>query len=166
MNKIILVLIVLSTFISSANGTRQIRDVLQISDNYYPIRELPLSSFISEDDLIKLAKPQVCTASWRGYQADWKLKEGFLWLANIEKNPCSREYEQLKAEVLFKDKEYPIKADWFTGVIQLQISETKYLFIDNDEEKELTGVNYEVLTFRFEDGKLISKEIEPIEVRY
>lgn len=152
---------------SSAYATRQIRDVLQISDNYYPIRELPLNSLHSEDDLIKIIEPELCTASWRGYQASWEIREGSLWLTDIEKNPCPPGgYEQLKASALFENKTYPIKATWFTGEIRLQITETEYLFIDNDENNELIGVNYEALTFEFKEGRFISKKIEPIEVRY
>lgn len=166
MKKVLISLLIFSGFISSVYATSQIRDVLQISDNYYPIRELPLNSLLTEDELIKIIKGEMCTASWRGYQADWELKEGYLWLNDIEKNPCNSGYKQLKAEVLFKGKEYPIKAGWFTGKLHMQIGETEYLFVDNDENKDLIGVNFEALIFVFKKGKLISKNIELIEVRY
>ena len=151
---------------SASAATKQIDERLIISGNSYFIGARPLHELYEPDDLTKLLKPELCTASWRGYRGDWEIVEGKLLLNSIEKNPCHDGYEEVEAILLFKKKEYPIFAEWFTGEIELQVSETEYLFEDNDEDKDLLGVNYNAVVFSFKSGILISTDLKQRKRRY
>ena len=114
-------------------GTKQMDDVIIIEGQQYQINELPLDRKVGHDELQKVLNPQLCSASWRGYKAEWFIKDGFLWLSSIIKSPCADEAEYVKADVLFPHQEYPIKADWYSGEIGLFVGEREYI---NGENKE------------------------------
>ncbi|WP_045858754.1 hypothetical protein [Teredinibacter purpureus] len=156
---------------ASCFATEQIKDVLSVGEARYSIRELPLNQLYGHDKLSSILNQELCSASWRGYKARWELKDSFLWLRGLEKNPCSNGYEPVEAKLLFGGQEYPIKAEWFTGKIVLPVGETKYVmregFDENDmKDGDLLGYDLEAFVFNFVDGKLNSKGVELIQKRY
>ena len=166
---------ILFTFIlslcSSCFATEQIKDVLTVGEGSYHIQEVPLNQLIEHDELSAILKQQMCTASWRGYKASWELKDGLLWLKHIRMNPCSDTYESIDASILFKEKEYPIKASWYNGKIILPVGETKYIMRDGFDEDnwrdgDLIGYDQEAFVFNFVKGRLESKGVELIQKRY
>ncbi|EAQ98754.1 hypothetical protein [Congregibacter litoralis] len=156
---------------SSGNTTEQIDDVFLVGDAHYLIDERPLEQRISRDDLIETLEPEMCTASWRGYRATWTLKDEYLWLSHIQMNPCSKRYESVDAQVLFRLKSYPIKAAWFTGSLVLPVGEKNYIYREGVDPEHYSvgdtlGYDVEAFVFNFEAGKLVSKGLELLEKRY
>jgi hypothetical protein len=136
-------------------GTQQIDDVIFFESQRYQIEELPLDSKFGYDKLQKILNPQLCSASWRGYKAEWFIRDGFLWLSRIIKSPCADEAEHVEEAVLFPDQTYPIKADWYTGEIGLVVGEREY--INGSAPKNSTGYKIDTFVFKFKDGLLLSK---------
>ena len=167
--KIIAVISILVSF--SCGATEQIKDTFVVGEGYYQIRELPLNQLYDQDKLSSIIKQEMCSASWRGYKANWTLKKGYLWLLSIQKNPCENGYNPIAASVLFSKKEYPVKAVWYTGKIILPVSGAKYIMREGfDEENmkdgDLLGYDLEAFVFNFVKGKLESKNVELIQKRY
>jgi len=141
----------------SVSATEQIDDLFSIGRIDYSISELPLSQLYSSNQLFEIIHPQMCTASRRGYQANWRLRDDYLWLDSIRKNPCDPNHESIESTLLFKDKNYPIKADWFTGSISLLVGEFKYKY--GKDVDDLIGHEVDVFEFVFSKGKLVSKRM-------
>lgn len=158
-------------FISSFSfATVQIKDVFKVGDAYYSINELPLLQLYNHGELSSILHQEPCSASWRGYEAHWELKENFLWLTRMEKNPCNNKYENIEADLLFEGQEYPIKAEWYTGKIILPVAEKKYVTRegfdeDNIQDGGLLGYDLEAFVFNFVEGRLESKGVEIIQKR-
>ena len=150
-------IIFLLSFLCSLSvfATEQIDDLFSIERIDYSISELPLSQLYSPNQLFEIIHPQMCTASRRGYQANWRLRGDYLWLDSIRKNPCDPNYESIESTLLFKNKNYPIKADWFTGSISLPVGEFKYKY--GKDVDDLLGYEVDVFEFVFSKGKLVSK---------
>lgn len=169
MNKLVVVfLLCLSPF---CFATEQIRDVLTVENGFYHIQETPLSQLYDHEELSSILKHQRCTGSWRGYKASWALRDGFLWLTHIRKNPCSDSYESVEAKALFDGEEYPVKASWYNGNIALPVGEAKAVVREgsdesNSREDDLLGYDVEAFVFNFENGKLVSKGVELVQKRY
>lgn len=141
----------------SASATEQIDELFSVGRKIYTINELPLSQLYSPNQLFEIIHPQMCTASRRGYQATWILKDGYLWLESIRKNPCDPNHEYIESTLLFENKNYPIKAEWFTGSISLPVGEIKYEY--GKDGGDLLGYEVDVFEFVFSKGKLVSKGV-------
>ena len=108
-------------------ATEQEDDVLYFESQQYEIKEVPLHTGLDPEELAGIVGPVKCTGSWRGYKAYWFISDDILWLSRILINPCGDAAEYIKADVLFSNQEYPIKADWFTGDIGLVVGEREYI---------------------------------------
>ena len=75
---------------SVSTATKQIDDRLIISGNSYFIGARPLHELYEPDALTKLLKPELCSASWRGYQGDWEIVKGKLLLNSMTYPPKLR----------------------------------------------------------------------------
>lgn len=42
-----------------------------------------------------------CSASWRGYQATWEVRENMLYLVKVDANPCSSKRTPVRLSELF-----------------------------------------------------------------
>jgi hypothetical protein len=159
-----LIMIRVSIFILSmlysilASGSEQISDLFSIERKIYPIDELPLDQLYASDHLSKTVQQPFCTGSRRGYQASWYLAGDYLWLDSIRKNPCDDKYEYIDSTVLFGNKQYPIKAEWFTGSVSLQVGERQYKY--GKDETDLLGYDVDIFVFNFDKGKLVSKGMQ------
>ena len=154
----ILVLILFMMCSVSVSATEQIDDVFSVGGKAYPIDELPLDQLLAPDHISKMLQQPVCTASWRGYQANWYLKDDYLWLESIRKNPCDSKYEYIESSILFGNKNYPIKAEWFTGNISFPVGEIKYRYGKDGDGPH--GYDVDVFVFTFNHGKLVSKNMQ------
>lgn len=56
-----------------------------------------------------------CSAAWRGYQGQWAIRDGKLYLDALIANPCSKPERQLPLKAFFPGTSGPVLAEWFTG---------------------------------------------------
>lgn len=141
-----LVLLILS--VAQVQATRQIADLINVDGIHYPINELPLSQYQS-DPIPSDPKILMCTASHRGYQATWQLKDGYLWLESIKLDPCKSHAEYLDLKSVFKVDTDPVKAKWYTG----QISVSRFSAVPASPAKDNQG-----RIFMFKEGQLIARK--------
>ena len=145
--------IALILFCNSAYATGQMKDKLYLEDTYLLIDNLPLSSYLNMvNGWSNKDQDVICSNNWRGYQASWDIRENHLWLLLLDSNPCVAGYTELPAEKLFGDKNYPIRADWFSGEIIARIAKPQNAMV-------------EAIVYTFDKSKLISRKIKFIPVK-
>lgn len=162
--RLILIFVFSLVFSSSAVATQQIKDMLYYNGEQYPIDQTPLSSIIPRPAISELLNIQtMCSASWRGYKASWKIDKNFLYLTEIRKDPCSNGGKVVPLNVLFPTSSHLVKATWFSGNITSPTGKTW-----GEERKVESGAiiiedyKYEVMVFVIYDGVLIEKRTEVI----
>lgn len=119
MKKIILILFVLFAA-TSAFATAQFPDDLIYNGEELPVFSNPLESYFDRDH----PRPNhlfafSCTACWRGYVATWKIEQGSLFLIKVIEGTCSRDAKEIPLELIFPNREAPVRADWFSGVLRI-----------------------------------------------
>jgi hypothetical protein len=137
-------------------GTAQFPDRLVYKGDTLSIFANPLEHLYSDDSL----RPKffgdnegcVSTACWRGYQAEWIIIDGQLYLTGIFS--CCFYEDKIKADlkILFGNKfiDGKVKAEWVSGhIIAPQGKQLYYVHMGYESlyEKELE--------FQFKNGKLI-----------
>lgn len=153
------ILVLVFVFNSSAFATQQIKDVLNYKAKDYIIEQTPLSSFMPRTTLVQLLNLQeMCSASWEGYKAKWKIDHKYLYLTEIRKAPCTNGGQLVPLNVLFPGNTNQVKAIWFSGKIT---SYTGKSWSDNKEsgmgDNNLLNYKYEIEVFMILDGVLVKK---------
>lgn len=119
-----LALLLLAIFAASPLGaTAQAPDILKVDGKTYSLHSNPLSAVLAEHE-DRLPKPEVVSSGlWRGYIATWSVRDGRLWLDNVEmptrdyatyNAPESKKFRSVTKE-LFQDDGASRVATWFTG---------------------------------------------------
>ena len=133
---------------SNLGATTQVKDVIVIDGVSHRLITNPLNTLYNEITISEKLKLNTgCSANWRGYVSTWGVNKSMLILLKIERNIC------LKAEIvgpapLFKNRQYPIKALWYTGPLEV-------LVMQKDRQADVH--NYDV-----RNGRIISrKPIKP-----
>jgi len=129
-------------------------DILVYKGERVSIYTNPLEMYFSDknprpNDLF----PSVCTASWRGYQASWKIEDGYLYLERLVEGTCGPDAKEIPLEKVFPDQKGPVKATWFTGSLRIpRGKQLKYVHMGYESvyEKELF--------ITIEAGKVVKEE--------
>jgi hypothetical protein len=158
-----LLLILLLTIPGFAGATAQITDLIRLESNgeqkiiyVEPFRlylhknkdEIPkLKSFVQED----------CSASWRGYQAHWEIKNKKLWITALFGDPCNTKPIPIPLATFFVDAVGPVHANWYSGDLVIpQGKMTKYVHMGYESQYEA------YLILKIEKGYVVeSKTIHP-----
>ena len=107
---------------------------------------------------------ETCSASWRGYQAQWVVADGTLSLKSIILDPCdaltSRHnggaIRYLPLSELFPGTTGLVPATWFSGVLRIpQGKMVEYIHMGYASRYERT------LLITVEKGRVIKREIQP-----
>lgn len=117
----------------------------------------PLEKLYPADELrSKLA--QYCAVPQKNYQGTWELKDQQLFLNNLRQNDCKTAVNSIDPQLLFKQKQYPLKASWFNGAIKVALTEKDYKYCLTKEGSDQTiGYAYLAMVYEFIDGKLIKQ---------
>jgi len=96
--------------------TAQQAEILVVDNQPHSLRSLPLEDYlesrgISVPDLVDCSSSSL----HRGYVGIWELAAGSLYMIGLA-DACNR---PIRLEPLFGDRKLPIKADWFTGRLEL-----------------------------------------------
>lgn len=96
-----------------ANATAQIPDLIIVDGQRQLLQYPPMVDWA----LVRQQAPAVtpkgggCTASWRGYQAIWRIQDKRLYLSSINEAPCG---SSEKDEIVMKP---PIPANWVNQLL-------------------------------------------------
>jgi hypothetical protein len=104
----------------NAQATAQVPDILLYQGQAQPLLTNPLEAYFSSrrpkpDTLFRFS----CTANWRGYVATWEIKEGSLYLVRLTEGTCDQDAPEIPLAKLFPDRQAPVRADWFSGVLRV-----------------------------------------------
>ena len=80
----------------------------------------PLEPYFTKDNpRPEFAAPH--TACWRGYIGSWEIREGALYLTDLNAwmRDSSGKAAPVGFEAVFPGKRAPLKADWFTGTLRI-----------------------------------------------
>ena len=160
-----ILLIVFVLTICEAHATEQWPEKITIGRQTFNFFSYPLEQLISKDEFFREYdfEPN-CSGAWRGYQGNWSIHTGELFLASLVSNPCSFD-ERSKTHDLKKIlPEYDIakhyfKADWFSGEIVIPLGITRAIA----GRKTDSGHQYyenQFIVYLIEKGNIISRKIE------
>lgn len=102
--------------VNNAYATAQAPDKLIYKGKTYYLYTNPLESYFNRDN----PRPKFdfkVTSNWRGYIATWAIENGVLYLADIERATINN--KTVKLSDLFPDRQSPIKATWYTGILRI-----------------------------------------------
>ena len=117
-NRILGVLVVLSSLSHCAWSTAQEGDLLIYKGKTYSLLANPLTEFLRNNPG-KLPKSEIISTSrWRGYVATWEVKDDVLWLKDItilvsKSKQLDTEERSVMEEMFGSSK--AVRADWFSG---------------------------------------------------
>jgi len=100
----------------------QDKDSIIVKGEKYCLYTTPLDSYWTK----RKPKPKIrllSTACWRGYVATWEIFNANLYLVNIKYNAIDGD-EGL--DYLFPQNTGKVKADWYTGELQIPIGNRLY----------------------------------------
>lgn len=104
---------------SSAFATAQFPEVLLLDGKQRALYTNPLEPWLRQPGNGEKLKPYVserrCSASWRGYEGSWEIKNGQLFLIGLRANPCSQQSPVIPLSALFPGQSAPVAATWFSG---------------------------------------------------
>jgi hypothetical protein len=110
--------IVASAVSTAAMATRQIPDHILVGGSREAVVSSPGIPGLRFDETQKglgLDMGPSCSASWRGYSADWEVDDGKLFLAAVHADPCNKKPPIVPLTKLFPNSHGPVQATWFTG---------------------------------------------------
>lgn len=107
-----------------ANGTAQIPDEILIEGVRHPLYAEPLSPILrANPGVLREFVAGSCSASWRGYQAFWAIRDGQLYLDEIRANPCLFS-KTVPLDAYFPDADGPVLAIWVTEKLVVPIGKS------------------------------------------
>lgn len=110
--KVLMLLLGILTSPFRVLGTMQVQDTIRWRGGVSPMENVPLSSL---ESVQPLGFSPASTACWRGYRAEWEIREGGIYLMALLECHSDR---NLWNEVFPKEKP-PIHADWYSGIIRI-----------------------------------------------
>jgi len=139
-------------------STEQIPDELNLIGATVEISDFPLESHPHKGEIVREIDSRACSASARGYKAEWTVFEEKLWLGMILKNLCSDDPELLDLDSFFEtdSRTKAVFAEWYSGEISYQIGPAQRL---TQDESELGGIKYEAVLYNIRKGRVLSRKI-------
>lgn len=96
--------------------TVQATDLLLVRGQYLSMQEFPLTPYLAR--LPKRLRPVIAersTANWRGHIAFWEIRDGMLWLIDVEARILvDGDVVDATLETFLPHRKGPIAATWFT----------------------------------------------------
>ncbi len=119
----------------------------------------PLEKLYASDEIRqKLQNQLACGVDQRGYKGVWELKGQQLFLNTLLKSDCKTTAANIDPQLLFSEKKYPLKANWFNGSIKVPLSDKDYKHCLTDEGSDETiGYAYLAMVYEFIDGELVKQ---------
>ena len=119
----------------------------------------PLEKLYAADEIrLKLPQSSHCKAGQKGYQGIWELKGQQLFLNTLQQPDCNNSAARVDPQLLFSEKQYPLKAQWFTGAIKVPLTDKDYKHCLTDEGSDETiGYSYLAMVYEFIAGKLVKQ---------
>lgn len=119
----------------------------------------PLEKLYASDEIrLKLQNQPQCAADQRGYQGVWELKGQQLFLKTLLQSDCKKTTASIDPALLFSEKQYPLKAQWFTGAIKVPLTDKDYKHCLTDEGSDETiGYAYLAMVYEFIGGELVKQ---------
>lgn len=106
----------------------------------------------------KLQQQPHCGAEQRAYQGVWELKGQQLFLNTLLQTDCKSATASIDPQLLFNEKHYPLKANWFTGAIKVPLTDKDYKHCLTDQGSEETiGYAYLAMVYEFIAGELVKQ---------
>lgn len=100
--------------------TMQTAEFLILNESPAKMRTCPLESLFESKGIDMSAVSSVrCTSLHRGYFGTWEIKDNQLYLIGLL-DACNHPFD---AEALFDGRRLPIRADWFTGRLDVDRGE-------------------------------------------
>ena len=160
------ILLLLLGWVGLAQATEQIKERVSIGDGDLMFYGYPLEQLISDSDFREtygLTSP--CSAAWRGYQGQWIIHTGKLYLAALIKDPCRFELELEETFDLTKilpdyDFATPAQAIWFTGEIVIPISEYRAVNEIKHNSDQTYYLEHQVIVYQIKNGNVETRTIE------
>jgi hypothetical protein len=100
----------------------QVKDSIIIKGDKYYLYTTPLDSYWTKRNLKPPIRPTKSTC-WRGYIATWEIFQESLYLINIL---FYSHHGNLGLDYLFPDNTGKVKANWYTGELQIPIGDELY----------------------------------------
>ena len=102
-----------------AKATAQIPDEILVDGRVEMLFSEPLNAYLARPGNLAKLKPyfakQRCSGSWRGYKAKWQVRDGRLYLTELDTDPCGDHPKSVPLESLFMFEAKPVLASWYTG---------------------------------------------------
>ncbi len=106
----------------------------------------------------KLQNQPQCGVDQRGYKGVWELKGQQRFLNTLLQSDCKTTTASIDPQLLFNEKRYPLKAQWFTGAIKVPLSDKDYKHCLTDEGSDETiGYAYLAMVYEFIAGELVKQ---------
>ncbi len=124
-----------------AAATAQIPDLIVLDGKTNSLFTNPFGAYLrrNQEAIPKLEAVVEggCSASWRGYRANWEIKERRLFLAALFSDPCSQSPKPIPLTTFFPDAQGPVEATWFSGTLVIPQGEmTEYIHMGYQSEYE------------------------------
>lgn len=122
-----LLFILLAVTATNCYSTEQMPEIFYSEGVAYEMDVLPLSSRPGAESINISQSPIArCTANHRGYVGEWYVANGYLWLQNLSAGVCDNNPRRIDPKPIFYQKNYPIKATWYTGIIRIKMDEATF----------------------------------------
>ncbi len=163
-------LVLMALLLAGAPGyaTQQIKETFIVEGKSIGIDSKPLEYLYSYEQIhVMLASKGWCSANWRGYKGTWEIKDKTLFLKTLVKGACAKKPPQVDPVLFFGEEEYPMKAAWFNGKIQVRLTENVYESCKAaDGSDQTTGYEFDAIVYEFAAGELVYKNKETIKQRW
>ena len=119
----------------------------------------PLEKLYQSDEIsLKLQSQPQCNADQLAYKGIWELKGQNLYLNTLLLSNCETAAAKIDPQLLFSEKQYPLKAHWFNGSIKVAITDKDYKHCLTDQGSEETiGYAYLAIVYDFVGGELVKQ---------
>jgi hypothetical protein len=98
-----------------AVATEQGRDTIAFAGQQDSMLERPLNDFLKRLPVIpRFDIPS--TANYKGYTANWEVKDSRLYLATFH---ATTNHQPYSVSLLFPGRKLPIHADWYSGTVHI-----------------------------------------------
>lgn len=141
-----------------AFATEQYREVLVVDGYPFEFNQHPLEQLISSEKFIKLYKPTLCSAAWRGYQGRWVLYGNKLYLQHLNLTPCNESTSLADLKKLFPDSENEVEANWVSMDLVVPIGMREHIW----GEDSSPIVEFQAVIYKIEGGILRGRIIQRI----
>jgi hypothetical protein len=142
-----------------ANATIQLPDQFIVDGVPHDVDSSPLEKLYPVDKLqAKLADMPACDSAEPAYKGVWELKGQQLFLKTLLQDNCKKTQVSVDPQLLFTEKQYPLKAHWFTGAIKVPLTDKDYKHcLTNEGTDETIGYAYLALVYEFVGGELVKQ---------